>query len=38
LHDAQLEHEDCKEYVLIGALKECKRRAEAGHVFEAVAA
>lgn len=35
LHDQQLQSEDCKEYVLIGALKECKRRADAGHIFEA---
>jgi hypothetical protein len=34
LHDAQLDSEDCKEYVLIGALVECKRRAAAGHVLE----
>jgi hypothetical protein len=37
LHDAQLDSEDCKEYVLIGALVECKRRAAAGHVLEVAA-
>jgi hypothetical protein len=32
LHDAQLDSEDCKEFVLIGALNECKRRVASGHV------